>query len=156
MSDRARCGKPRIADGLACRHPVPCPWHGAGATAESRSELARQGGLGKLRTLSHDTPEPRFRTTEDVRRYAERTAYLVTTGQLDRHVAETALRAAGLGLQVHQLKNQERLTDALLRMEHGGAAVLLLSRLQESLADGRRRPLPGRVHALAAPQEPAS
>jgi hypothetical protein len=32
---------------------------------------------------------------------------------------------------------------------------MLLARLQESLADGRRRPLPGRVHALTSSSEAA-
>ncbi len=119
-----------------------------------REERNLKGGLGRLRTLPADTQAPRFRTPGHIRRYAERLAHLVTTGQLNRQVAETALRAAGLGLQVHQLKSQERLTDALLRLEHGGVAVQMLAMLTTGLADGKRRPLPGRLHALPASQEP--
>ncbi len=110
-----------------------------------REERNRAGGENRLRTLPKASREPRFRSAAQVRRYAERLAHLVTTGQLAVKLADTAIRAAGLALQVHQLKNQERLTDALLRLEHGGAAVMLL---RESLSEGKRRPLPGRIQAL--------
>jgi hypothetical protein len=53
--------------------------------------------------------------------------------------AEAALRAA---------QAQERMAEALAAVEHGGTALLMLARLQESLGDGRRRPLPGRAQAL--------
>jgi hypothetical protein len=52
---------------------------------------------------------------------------------------------------------QERMAEVLAEAEHGKTAVLLLSRLQDSLSTGPRRPLPGRVHQLTpAPPEPAS
>lgn len=114
------------------------------------------GGENRLRTLAKATPPPRFRTPEQIERYAERTAHRVQTGQLDRRVAETCLRAATVALQVHQLKNQERLTDALMRAEHGGMAVQMLAVLTSGLADGKRRPLPGRVQALPVSPEQAS
>jgi hypothetical protein len=60
--------------------------------------------------------------------------------------SEAALRAAAA---------QEEMARALAAVEHGGAAVMLLARLQESLTEGKRRPLPGLVRALP-PQEPAS
>ncbi len=53
---------------------------------------------------------------------------------------------------------QERMADALAAVEHGGAALLMLSRLQEGLTEGKRRPLPGRVLGpvlTQAGQEPA-
>lgn len=58
--------------------------------------------------------------------------------------AEAAQRAAAA---------QERMADTLAAVEHGGTALLMLSRLQDSLADGHRRPLPGR--ALLAVTTPA-
>jgi hypothetical protein len=83
----------------------------------------------------------------EIRRSASSVGDLYRTGA-ELRKAEAALRAA---------QAQERMADALAAVEHGGAAVMLLARLQESLTDGRRRPLPGRVHALTpAPQEPAS
>ena len=51
---------------------------------------------------------------------------------------------------------QERMADVLAAHEHGGTAVMLLARLQESLTEGKRRPLPGRVHVLTSSSEPAS
>jgi len=63
--------------------------------------------------------------------------------------AEAAIRAAAA---------QEKMAETLAAVEHGGAALLMLSRLQEGLTQGQRRPLPGRVLTLPTPgegQEPA-
>ena len=46
-----------------------------------------------------------------------------------------------------------RCPDALLALEHGGAAVLMLNRLQQGLADGKRRPIPGRTLAPLRPPD---
>jgi hypothetical protein len=73
----------------------------------------------------------------EIRRSASSVGDLYRT-RAELRKAETALRAA---------QAQERMAEALAAVEHGGAAVMLLARLQESLTDGRRRPLPGRVHA---------
>jgi hypothetical protein len=51
---------------------------------------------------------------------------------------------------------QESMAATLASVEHGGHAVMLLSRLQDSLSTGARRPLPGRLHQLTTPPEPAS
>ncbi len=52
---------------------------------------------------------------------------------------------------------QERMADVLASVEHGGAAVMLLSRLREGLTDGRTRPLPRAVPMRLPPPavEPA-
>jgi hypothetical protein len=50
---------------------------------------------------------------------------------------------------------QERLVETLAALEHGGAALAMLVKLQDGLTDGRRRPLPGRVLAAVPPQTPA-
>lgn len=52
---------------------------------------------------------------------------------------------------------QERMADVLASVEHGGAAVMLLSRLREGLTDGRSRPLPRAVPTRLQPPavEPA-
>ena len=84
----------------------------------------------------------------EIRRSATSVGDLYRVGA-DLRKAEAAIRAA---------EAQERMAEALAAVEHGGAALMLLTRLQESLGEGRRRPLPGRVHALPAqpsPQEPA-
>ncbi len=84
-----------------------------------------------------------FELTE-IRRSASAVGDLYRTGA-ELRKAEAALRAA---------QAQERMAEALAAVEHGGAAVMLLARLQESLTEGKRRPLPGVVRALP-PQEPA-
>jgi hypothetical protein len=81
----------------------------------------------------------------EVRRSASAVGDLYRVGAEIRK-AEAAQRAA---------LAQERMAEALAAVEHGGAAVMLLARLQESLSEGKRRPLPGRVHALPVPPEPA-
>jgi hypothetical protein len=82
----------------------------------------------------------------EIRRSASSVGELYRTGA-ELRKAEAAMRAA---------QAQEQMAAALAAVEHGGAAVMLLARLQESLTDGRRRPLPGRVHALpTGPPEPA-
>ena len=43
---------------------------------------------------------------------------------------------------------QERMADVLASVEHGGAAVFMLQQMREGLADGKRRPLPGRPLAM--------
>jgi len=79
----------------------------------------------------------------EVRRSASSVGDLYRAGA-ELRKADAALRAA---------RAQERMAEALAAVEHGGAAVMLLARLQESLTDGRRRPLPGRVHALTPPEQ---
>jgi hypothetical protein len=70
-----------------------------------------------------------------------------TVGELyrvsaDLRKAEAAIRAA---------QAQERMAEVLAAVEHGGTALLMLARLQESLADGRRRPIPGTARVPIAP-----
>lgn len=109
-------------------------------------------GLGAIRKWvrqAHDAYSRRaigpLELTE-IRRSASSVGDLYRTGA-ELRKAEAALRAA---------QAQERMAEALAAVEHGGTALVMLARLQESLTDGRRRPLPGRVHALSAPTEPAS
>ncbi len=80
----------------------------------------------------------------EIRRSASAVGDLYRTGA-ELRKAEAALRAA---------QAQERMAEALAAVEHGGTALIMLARLQESLSDGRRRPLPPRL--LAPPAEPAS
>jgi len=48
----------------------------------------------------------------------------------------------------------ERMAEVLASVEHGGAALMLLSRLQDGIGNGQRRPLPGVRTAL--PGAPSS
>jgi hypothetical protein len=83
----------------------------------------------------------------EARRSASSVGDLYRVGA-DIRKAEAAIRAAVA---------QERMAETLAAVEHGGAALLMLSRLQEGLADGRRRPLPipGRPMAALPTTEPA-
>jgi len=74
----------------------------------------------------------------EIRRSASTLGDLYRVGAEIRK-AEAAIRAATA---------QERMAEVLAQVEHGGAALLMLSRLQEGLSEGKRRPLPGRVLTL--------
>jgi len=81
----------------------------------------------------------------EIRRSAGTLGELYRTGAEIRK-AEAAIRSA---------QAQERMAEVLASVEHGGAALLMLSRLQEGL-NGQRRPLPPRVlTSLPAEKEPA-
>src|SRR5262249_8707775 len=78
----------------------------------------------------------------EIRRSATSIGDLYRVGA-DIRKADAALRAA---------EAQERMADALAAVEHGGAALVLLQRLQSGLTDGPRRPLPS---ARVLPMTPA-
>jgi hypothetical protein len=106
-------------------------------------------GLHKLRKWvrsCHDAySQRRIGVTElaEVRRSASALGDLYKAGAEVRR-SEAALRSAAA---------QEQLVASLQALEHGGAAVMLLAQLQQGLAEGKRRPLPGRVFA-APPVRP--
>lgn len=117
-----------------------CLWHTR--TAEERQLLALTGAMkARVKTLPKTTPRPDFATRESILRWAEETARLVLTGELTPRLAAEARQLAGLALQAHAAEVQEKLVDALLKLEHGGVAFALLSRLTNG---GTVRQLPGR------------
>jgi hypothetical protein len=81
----------------------------------------------------------------EVRRSASSVGDLYRTGA-ELRKAEAAIRAA---------QAQERLVETLAALEHGGAALAMLVKLQDGLTDGRRRPLPGRALSAVPPSSPA-
>ena len=127
-----------------------CIWHSR--TPEERSLLALKGGIASRlqRALPATYAMIPFDSRESVVRFAEDLARRVLTEDVDPRRVDSALRAAGVALSAFTAQTQERLVEALLKIEHGGAAMLLLTRLQDGLAEGRRRPLPGRVAVLEA------
>lgn len=92
-----------------------------------------------------------FPDRESVVRFVEDLAKRALTDSIDLRRIDVALRAANVALTAFGMSTQERMVDALLRLEHGGTAIVLLERMQSSLATGSRRPLPGRV--LTLPKE---
>jgi hypothetical protein len=135
------------------KHTAACIWHSR--SAEGRSALAMKGGIASRmrRFLSKNAPPPEFASTEAIVVWAQTTAQQVLCGDLDPRAASEARQLAGLAIQARAADAQQQLVEALLRMEHGGAAVMLLSRLQQGLVEGRTRPLPPRV-LRASPVEP--
>ena len=125
-----------------------CIWHTS--TPEKRHLLAFSGGIASKRRhlLALTYPLIPFDSRESVIKFAEDLARKVLTQDVDPRRIDTALRAAGVALTAFAQGTQEKLVEALLQLEHGGTALIFLQRLQDGLADGRRRPLPGR--ALAA------
>ncbi len=130
-----------------------CIWHSR--TPEQRSVLARKGGIA--RSLEKALPStynvPPFDTRESIVEWAREMAGKVLRGELSPKLSAEARGHAQLALQARTAEAQERLVEALLTVEHGGSAMLLLTRLQDGLADGRRRPLPGAIRALPLSEE---
>jgi hypothetical protein len=90
-----------------------------------------------------------FPDREAVVRFVEDLAKRALTENVDLRRIDTALKAANVALTAHGMGIQEKMVEALLRLEHGGTAIVLLERMQASLSTGARRPLPGRVMRIA-------
>jgi len=132
------CGQTIGADTPACI------WHSR--TPEERTLLASKGGLKT--TIKRAFPSDYavgFPDREAVVRVVEDLAKRALTDQVDLGRIDTALRAASVALTAFGMATQEKMVDALLRLEHGGTAIVLLERMQASLSTGTRRPLPGRL-----------
>lgn len=163
-SARHTCGAAggvNLATGQPCGQTTGagkrCIWHPNGtepeAAAEHRRSVARTGGLAFVArsVLPEKTPLPDFESIEAITRYAEKRARLVETGKLDPKLSAESRGWATLALQALDSIERRRLADVLVSVEGGGAALVLLARLQEAVSEGRRRPLPGRVVAMPTP-----
>jgi hypothetical protein len=122
-----------------------CLWHSR--SPEQRAVLAMKGGLASKmrRAKPADYVMAPWDDRAAVVRFAEDMARTALTEDVDPRRVDVALRAAGVALQGFAAETQEKLVDALLRLEHGGAAALLLERLSSGLASGRVRMLPKRT-----------
>lgn len=165
MSERLRCaeqangGEPCAAlSGVVAVEAdgVPrCLTHATDPVRVRRREDRNfKGGRGRRRILDpKSTPRPRFRSHGSVVRFFEWVAWTALTDpEADLRGLAEARAAATASLQARGVQAQEQMVEALLRLEHGGAAVLMLSTLREGLAAGRRRPLPGRPALSLSPQ----
>ena len=125
-----------------------CLWHTRDAA--ERHLLALKGGLvaGRRNKLPESYRVPAFSSRENILAFVQDLAQRVLIHDVDPRRVDSALRAAGVALTAHAQATQEQLVDALLKIEHGGAALVLLERLQVGLVQGKHRPLPGR-EALA-------
>jgi hypothetical protein len=130
-----------------------CLWHRR--TPEQRRLIAARGSiLARMKkALSPEYQVPGLDSPEAILGFAQELARLALTEDVDmRRIAE-ARGSASLALAAINARTQQQLVDALLTIEHGGAAFALLARLQDGLSDGRRRPLPGRVVAMPVAPE---
>jgi hypothetical protein len=120
--------------------------------AAGRRLLALKGGIAsRMRSaLPASMPEPPFTSPESIVAWSQRMAHAALTQNVDPRRMAEARGFAHLALAALNARIQAQLVEALLRVEHGGAALVLLERLRGGLADGPRRPLPGRVLTAAA------
>jgi hypothetical protein len=147
-------GRPCPANAMRSSDPPRCPMHGDDALRWQKAG-AIASRLRRAMPSTYGVPE--FTSVESIIAFAHELARLALTEDVDpRRVAE-ARGAAALALSGYGTLEQKKLVDALLRIEHGGAAFALLARLQDGLTVGPRRPLPGpgRV-SLLAPEGDAS
>lgn len=157
LGGHMKCGDRghRTASGKPCQQNIAstakgCLWHTR--NAEQRHVLAVAGGIASRRrhVLPVDYHMIPFESRECVIRFAEDLARRVLTSDLDARRVDSALRAASVALSAFAQATQEKLVEALLKLENGGSALILLERLQVGLTEGRRRPLP--VSGLLAHQ----
>lgn len=119
-----------------------CIWHSR-TTAERRL-LALKGGIAsRMRSaLPASTPEPPFDSPESIVSWAQQMARVALTEDVDPRRMAEARGFAQLALSALSARTQQQLVDALLRLEHGGAAVAFLAHLHA--LPGEPRPLPFR------------
>ena len=142
-------------DGRPCgqnigQYAKGCPWHAGGR--EGASRFALRGVIASRRKhvamLPLETQSPEFASPDEILTYAATTARQVVVGELSPQLSAEARGWASVALKVHEIKATERLAAAVLQIERGGHAIVLLQQLQASIAEGKRRPLPGRVVPL--------
>jgi hypothetical protein len=158
-----KCGEKGYVtkEGTPCQQNVPkhataCLWHSR--SPEGRKALAMVGGLKSrmMRYLPKSELPPDFQSTASIVAWAQKTAKKVLTGDLDPRAAAEARQLAGLAIAARVADAQEVMATTLATVEHGATAMLLLSRLQDSLRGGPRRPLPGLRQIAPSTPEPAS
>ncbi len=153
----------KTANGTPCQQTIAatakgCIWHSPDITDTQRRFYAQKGGeaVRKRKLLPADPTLPPFRMTaftsrRDVVAFVHDLARRVLTEKIDPKRVDTAIRAAGVALTAFGQETQERMVEALLKLEHGGTAVVMLERLTEHITTGRRRPLPGATIPLPVP-----
>ncbi len=118
--------------------------------AVGRSLLAKKGATASAerKRLPRTYLLPPFDTRESIIKFVHDITRRVLVEKVDCRRVDTALRGATVALSALAGATQEKLLNVLLAVEHGHAAVQLLARLEDGLAKGTRRPLPGMVVEL--------
>src|SRR5262245_56842894 len=125
----------KTKEGKACEQDISpdskgCMWHTA--TAEERSEKAMQGAKAFLnqkfnRLPARETPKPLFNSYANIISFAQSMAWLALVGQVDLGRINTALKAASVARETVATAIQEKLLNAVMKLEHGAAAVSFLT-----------------------------
>lgn len=126
-------------------HGGPCLWHGK--TPDERRTLAMRGHLTQRmqKALKDEDCTFTFENEDAVIAFAEDMARKALTKDIDQHRIKTGLEAAKVALSGFAAKTTARMVKALESLEHGGAAMVLLTQMTERLGTGTRRMIPGRV-----------
>jgi hypothetical protein len=150
-ADGQPCGQPINAKAPGCIHHDPAQ--------SERAQAVRYRGAAASRMrrfMPASAPPPEFSSTASIVTWAQETARQVLTGALDPRAAGEARQLAALTISARQADAQAQLVEALLSLEHGGAAVALLAQFTKAQVDGKPRPLPGRVLPMRPPEGDAS
>lgn len=126
-----------------------CIWHDKSPEGIKRAKDANSKGAAMSRlklALPETFPEPDFSSSEKVVEFSQRMAHVVLTQAVDTKRVAEARGMAKLALDGHSTILNARMVDALERLEHGGAALALLERMQQHT--GTSRPLPGRTRVI--------
>ncbi len=117
MTDTPRCPGTKKGTGAPCKATPTrngwCPWHDPQRTDAERLGWVRKGGLASRPTVQADAPDPRWASPEEVQRFVEETAGMVTRGDLSSDVAGVRLKAASTWMQIWESRNLRDQLEAL-------------------------------------------
>lgn len=137
-TDGGPCGQ-TIATGAKS-----CLWHDTTPKGKRRADLQRKrGGISSRAksALPANYFVAPFDSIDSIISWSHQMCEKVLKEDVDPRRTSEARGFAQLALSAHQARTQQQLVDALLRLEHGGAAFALLAQLQSSTA-APRKPLP--------------
>ena len=125
-------------------------------TPQQRSlEAVRISRIGKTRrALPASYQVKPFDSVESIITWSRDMAERCLKEDIDPRRTSEARGFAHLALSAIQTRTQEHMINALLQLEHGSSALVLLTKFQQGVAAGPRRPVPGRTvkHIEALPQ----
>lgn len=128
-----------------------CIWHLR--SPEGRRLLALKGGMAsRMKRALPSTYQMRaFDSEQDIIAFAHELARLALTEDVDPRRVDAARGAASLALSGFTALTQAKLVDALLTIEHGGAAMVLLNQIKASAGPKRLLPWPTSAPAASGP-----
>ena len=142
----------RNDDGSECMTPLD---RGQRACLRHKAEERAKARAAARDLVPPEAPPPSFEDEDAIVRWSEQMADRVVKGLLAPELSDSAGKHADRAMRRLELRAQKALTDALLQLERGGTAVVML---RQMLADptAPRRPLPPkRVVALGDGDRPA-